>query len=295
MARWLLEGTAGVSGQATGWVFRHGPHPDHIDRDGVRYGARARGLRAVLAAVADAANADGQNAHPGIEGVMRGSLYGRRQSIDLLAVLVAEGWLEVTAEGGGRGMATVYRLPMVARENGAVTSDKPEETVQSDAPNGALTLLETVRSETETVRSRVHPNGVTTEESNGRDQRAAILAAGFDEFWSVYPLRRGKGTARTAWGRAVKRAGGIGTIIDGAIAYRDDPNRRDGYTAHPTTWLNADGWEDDPLPVRDGPSPTARMKRIASRPDGLRRLAEAAGYNVDDPSDPLALPPGGTP
>ena len=35
---------------------------------------------------------------------------------------------------------------------------------------------------------------------------------------------------------------------------------------------------------------TPRMRRLASRPGGLRAFAEAAGYDVNDPNSPLALP-----
>lgn len=51
--------------------------------------------------------------------------------------------------------------------------------------------------------------------------------------------------------------------------YRDDPNRDDGYTAHPTTWLNRDGWDDDPLPARtNGKRP----------PDPPRPLTDGEAY-----------------
>ena len=39
-------------------------------------------------------------------------------------------------------------------------------------------------------------------------------------------------------------------ILAGAIRYRDDPNRVDQFTKYAEGWLNADGWEDEPLPPR---------------------------------------------
>ena len=39
-------------------------------------------------------------------------------------------------------------------------------------------------------------------------------------------------------------------ILDGAKRYRDDPNRDDSFTKNPSTWLNADAWENGPEPVR---------------------------------------------
>jgi hypothetical protein len=71
----------------------------------------------------------------------------------------------------------------------------------------------------------------------------------FDDFWSTYPRREKKQNAIKAWEKAIKIASPE-QIIAGAARYRDDPNREDHYTAHPTTWLNAGSWEDEPLPPR---------------------------------------------
>lgn len=80
-------------------------------------------------------------------------------------------------------------------------------------------------------------------------------------FWDVYPLKRDKRKAQKAWRNAVARLGANpganatlakAQIIAGAIAYRDDPNRVDEFTKYAEGWLNGDGWEDDPLPSRNG-------------------------------------------
>lgn len=71
--------------------------------------------------------------------------------------------------------------------------------------------------------------------------------AAFDRFWTVYPRREAKAAARKAWARAIKRAN-PNRIIAGAQRYRDDSQRDPKFTAHPATWLNADRWDDDPLP-----------------------------------------------
>lgn len=86
--------------------------------------------------------------------------------------------------------------------------------------------------------------------------QAAVLAAGFDRFWTAYPRATAKGQARAAWPAAVKAAGGIEAVVAGAQRYRDDPNRDDRFTKHPATWLRAECWADPPLPAR-----TDRPKR----------------------------------
>jgi hypothetical protein len=71
----------------------------------------------------------------------------------------------------------------------------------------------------------------------------------FDDFWSAYPRKQGKGAARTAWVKAIAKAD-ADAIIAAAAAYRDDPNREDGFTAHAATWLNQERWDDEPMPAR---------------------------------------------
>mgnify|MGYP001607309876 CR=1 FL=1 len=142
-----------MSGQATGWVLRDGPRPGDVDRNGKPYGQRARGLRSVLVTIADAANRDGQHAHPGQQAIVDGSLYSRGQVVAIINDLIAEGWLQVEEQGGGRGKATVYAVVMTHREtvrssdgfdegNRAVAEEKPrggdEETARSGPLNRAV-------------------------------------------------------------------------------------------------------------------------------------------------------------
>jgi hypothetical protein len=71
----------------------------------------------------------------------------------------------------------------------------------------------------------------------------------FLEFWNVYPLKRDKRKALNAWRNAVARSP-HNIILQGARRYREDPNRIAEFTKYAEGWLNGDGWEDEPLPVR---------------------------------------------
>lgn len=88
----------------------------------------------------------------------------------------------------------------------------------------------------------------------------------FAEFWTIYPRTAGKPKAGAAYAKARKRDTQQ-AIIDGAIRYRDDPNREDAYTAHATTWLNRDGWNDPPLPAR-----TRGTNKVRDGIDVIRQL-----------------------
>lgn len=85
----------------------------------------------------------------------------------------------------------------------------------------------------------------------------------FDEFWKAYPRKVGKQKAIAKYKAAIKRAESEQQIIDGAQRLRDDPNREDQYTPHPTTWLERNGWEDPELPQRATTGSEARLQKAA--------------------------------
>lgn len=95
---------------------------------------------------------------------------------------------------------------------------------------------------------------------------------GFEEFWQVYPRREGKQAAVKAFGKA-RQSASTEIIVQGAIRFRDDPNRQPEFTPHPTTWLNQGRWDDDPLPAR---GLRALPSRVAEQDDTLRRWHDEA-------------------
>lgn len=87
----------------------------------------------------------------------------------------------------------------------------------------------------------------------------------FNEFWRHYPRKVGKEFARKAWARAHKRAAHR-TILDGCIRLANDPNLPEKtFIPHPATWLNRDGWDDDPLPDRRPANPAEAERQRRDR------------------------------
>lgn len=86
-------------------------------------------------------------------------------------------------------------------------------------------------------------------ESVYTDSSVSILSD-FNEFWTAYPRKEGKKPALARFRQAVKVARPE-VIIAGAVRYRDDPNREDGFTKLAATWLNQECWNDPPLPRRN--------------------------------------------
>lgn len=96
---------------------------------------------------------------------------------------------------------------------------------------------------------------------------------GFDDWWAVYPLKKDKGAARRAFTRAVKKVS-VDVIVAAASAYRDDPNRDPRFTKYPASWLNAEAWENGPLPQRASTSGGTAVERMLH---GMRSAYPAGG------------------
>lgn len=131
---------------------------------------------------------------------------------------------------------------------------KPTESkIPEPLPEGSLSLLGDL------------PEGSGSEgnREGNREQGTGIVAQRFEEFWTTYPRKVGKRKAFGAFKQALRRTDAA-TITAGAERYRDDPNRRQEFTAHPTTWLNRDGWNDEALPASNGKrDPAADILRKA--------------------------------
>jgi len=90
--------------------------------------------------------------------------------------------------------------------------------------------------------------------------------ATFDDFWNTYPRRVDRPAAQRAWTKAAKRTDPA-VIVAGAARYRDDPNRVDQFTKHPGPWLNAEAWNDPPLPDRNGGAKEGSFDRVVRQHD----------------------------
>ncbi|MBC3186387.1 hypothetical protein H7347_07340 [Corynebacterium sp. zg-331] len=98
-------------------------------------------------------------------------------------------------------------------------------------------------------------------------RKRAEYPVGFEMFWAAYPRRTGKRKALEAWRRA-KGRGGEQAVLDGAKRLASDPNLPERqFIPHPATWLNRDGWEDEPLPVRNAGEQQKPRRLRGTRPE----------------------------
>jgi hypothetical protein len=100
----------------------------------------------------------------------------------------------------------------------------------------------------------------------GKGTRATSSDPLFDEFWQAYPRKTDKGNARKAWDKAIKKTAARTIILAAAALAASKPDLK--FTAHPSTWLNGERWDDQPLTLISGGGQT---------PDGRRN-----GYAKDD-------------
>jgi hypothetical protein len=268
-----MAGRALVSGQATGWVLRHGPCTTWAQSVGVE---RDRTAQAVLVAIADAANRDGQNAHPGLAAMIDASGYARSTVFRALDRLVALGYVVIDEQGGGRGMATVYSIPGVLDDDWLPRSETVPLRDPSPAANGPADDAKRSRSGSETVPSSaaapLFPTGDATERSNARDvEPIAKSPDRFDEFWRAYPKHVAKKQARAQWATAIKRADPQ-VLIDAAARYAIEKPPGSPYTLDPHRWLRDERWNDEPAPR--GRATGSRSERSRSNLDRWYREAK---------------------
>lgn len=84
----------------------------------------------------------------------------------------------------------------------------------------------------------------------------------FDEWWSMYPVKVGKATARKAYRKAELRHDDLTGKLQAYLQHRDR-HENQGWLPnipHPTTWLNQERWDDRPLPTTDRSKPTAEQR-----------------------------------
>ncbi len=89
-----------------------------------------------------------------------------------------------------------------------------------------------------------------TKKNNLKNNERIYSESEFDSFWENYPKKVDKGAAIRAFRKAIKNQD-ASVVIAGAKAYGEDPNLPEKqFIKNPATWLNAEAWNNGPLPKR---------------------------------------------
>lgn len=116
---------------------------------------------------------------------------------------------------------------------------------KSDVDTNAIqTVYETDTNALPKDTPEPEPEPFTSKEVNIIDDFA------FDEFWSFYPRKIGKGGAKKTWLK-ITRGVKPEVIVEGARRMASDPNLPETqFIPHPSTWLNEGRWDDEPYAPR---------------------------------------------
>ncbi|WP_426325692.1 hypothetical protein [Microbacterium sp. E-13] len=96
-----------------------------------------------------------------------------------------------------------------------------------------------------TIEREDHPSEDHSPVDHSQEPRARVIDL-FEVFWSTYPKRANKPTAKAAWSRATAHADAQ-LIIAGARAWAEDPFLEEvKFLPSPERWLDGERWNDDP-------------------------------------------------
>jgi|GEM_PF-3586982 len=101
-------------------------------------------------------------------------------------------------------------------------------------------------NEPNTARLSADSNKSSTSASDTKDG----IDAAFSDFYAAYPRKKDRGAARRAFATALKKTDAA-TLIRGAQRYASATIQTEPrFIKHPSSWLNAEAWLDDPEPAR---------------------------------------------
>jgi hypothetical protein len=214
------------------------------------------GCKAVLIALADFADQDG-SCYPGQELLAEMTEQSVRSVRNHVESLLALGL--ITREqrySNGQRTSDRYYLQLEGVRTVDSTRVLPAESAGSSSPATSAHLPAT--SAGSPAESAGYPSEEPPEEPSGERARDAKpsprqLDEEFARWYASYPRKTGRVAARRQFGLVRVRGVAFETLMKGARAYREDPNREDQYTKHPSTWLHQGCWDDDPLPPRSAP------------------------------------------
>jgi hypothetical protein len=213
----------------------------------------------VLLVIADHANDEGTQSYPSQATMAAKASISVRTVQRAVNNLVSEGYIRMFKHSGGSAECREDRRPHLYQINVAKLRGDTVTGRQSDA-NGATLTTSTGRHS----RPMNHPIEPSLKPSH---------QIPFDDFWNAYPRKVGKQAAMKAFAKVIKN-NEPEVIIEGAKRYAQDPNRVEAFTAHPTTWLNAGRWNDDPLPERILTGDEKRAKELQIAEERRRREIE---------------------
>ncbi len=218
----------------------------------------------VMLALAECTNGATGRCCPSVEYIGRRVQLSKRQVIRHIDALVEAGWVTKSRrDRRGDGTLGVWNYSLnlaqvTPTSSGAQRSPKTGSQVTCTS-SGEVTCTSSgevtcTSSQEPEVEPEVEPLPPPTPPSAALEVPPA--AGGFDEWWKLYPRKVGKGAARKAYERALRKADPVvllAAVVRARDAYNDQAAKRGShrFTPHPSTWLNEERWEDEEAEVAD--------------------------------------------
>lgn len=184
-----------------------------------------------------------------------------------------------------RRMIRDARKAATAQKNGKKGGNPSLSKTTGFSPSDNLEDKAGVKPQEPEARSQKKPSSLRSEDTSESEFEI--------DFWPVYPRKAGKGQALKAFRAARKRAD-LDVILAGARRYASERSGEDpNFTRHAATWLNGQGWLDEPASRRGAQSrspPPAMSPHMQRQRDIHQKLKrdlygepddEFAGQTVD--------------
>ena len=172
----------------------------------------------------------------------------------LLAQLLshAPGWRisqESLARDNGVGRDAIRTLINELLEAGYLARSEARERNEKGYLGGYTYTTAEPTQDNPTQDNPLHKKTITKNKEIKNNERI-YSDSQFEEFWNYYPKKVDKGAALRAFRKAAKTED-VALIINGAEKYAKDPNLPEKqFIKNPATWLNAEAWNNGPLPAR---------------------------------------------
>ena len=164
--------------------------------------------------------------------------------------------------------------------------------VHANAATSTRSATASKRPATQTARAADFPSAAKG--GAGGSSMSGVAQARFDQFWAAYPRKTGKGAARKWWARANPDDALLSAMLstlDWQCKTQEWAKNGGEFIPHPTTWLNAERWTDEPREAGKRstprePEPKAKPPEplpadLAQNPERWAKIVDALKAQVD--------------
>lgn len=133
-------------------------------------------------------------------------------------------------------------------ENGKLGGRPPKPKETEKTQSVLAEPEETEKSHTKTKNQKPKTKTKTEDTPHTPQGEEQVREQDFDKFWALYPKKKSKGQARTAWNKLNPSAETVRAIMEKLpllIASEDWKKSGGQYIPYPATWINAEGWNDE--------------------------------------------------